>query len=191
MRYILDEDGYIYGVSSNPIECDNKDYIEYTGTVPEGYDTIEQWATTANIRAYKIVNGQLVYDADRAAALEAEWTGCVDLSKVLSEGTIESYLLAANGYVRFTNGFQIAWITKTVTAGGNAWGNVYYSDHDLGNWAAPFETCYISTPYCNSGLYWCTITNVTATSAGTERCFRPNNGTASIYIGAIGFGKWK
>lgn len=110
---------------------------------------------------------------------------------VQNMGDIDSYLFDENGYVRFTNGFQIAWITKTVTAGGNAWGNVYYSDHDLGNWAAPFETCYISTPCCNSGLFWCTITGYNALSAGSVRCFRPNNGTASIWVGVIGFGKWK
>ena len=76
MRYILDDSGYIYSVSCNPIECNNKGCTGYTGSVPEGYDSIELWATTANIRAYKIVNGNLTYDADRAAALEAEWSQC-------------------------------------------------------------------------------------------------------------------
>lgn len=191
MRYILDDDGYIYGVSSNPIECDNKGYIEYTGATPDGYDSLEIWATTANIRAYKIVDGNLVYDANRAAALEAEWTGCVDLSKVLSEGTIDSYLLATNGYVRFTNGFQIAWIYTSVTAGGTQWGNVYFSDHTLPDWVVPFSVIFSWNGTVNAGTFWATFNGATTTSAGKVRCFRPNNGTAGVGIYVIGFGKWK
>lgn len=83
MRYILDDSGYIYSVSCNPIECDSKGCTGYTGAVPEGYDSIEQWATTANIRAYKIVNGNLTYDANRAAELEAEWNQCESLLDAL------------------------------------------------------------------------------------------------------------
>ena len=83
MRYILDDSGYIYSVSCNPIECDSKGCTGYTGAVPEGYDSLEIWATTANIRAYKIVSGNLVYDADRAAALEAEWNQCESLLDAL------------------------------------------------------------------------------------------------------------
>jgi hypothetical protein len=74
MRYILDDSGYIYSVSCNPIECNNKGCTGYTGAVPEGYDSLEHWATTANIRAYKIVSGNLTYDSTRAAALEEEWS---------------------------------------------------------------------------------------------------------------------
>lgn len=70
MRYELDGNLYIskvfFGCMSGLCE-------EYTGTVPEGYTTLEDWATNANIRAYKIVDGNLVYDADRDAELQAEW----------------------------------------------------------------------------------------------------------------------
>lgn len=86
MRYILDDNGYIYSVSCNPIECDSKGCTEYTGATPEGYDSIELWATTANIRAYKIVDGNLVYDEARAAALEAEWSSITGNKTLLFEG---------------------------------------------------------------------------------------------------------
>lgn len=82
MRYILDSEGYIHSVSCSHIECDTTG-TEYTGSVPEGYDSIEIWATTANIRAYKIVDGNLVYDADKAAALEAEWATCGSIASQL------------------------------------------------------------------------------------------------------------
>lgn len=73
MRYILDDLGYISTVSCNSIECDSGTCVEYTGSIPEGYDSLLDWATDANIRAYKIVDGNLTFDADRDAALQAQW----------------------------------------------------------------------------------------------------------------------
>ena len=90
MRYILDSEGYIHSASCSHIECDTTG-TEYTGAVPEGYDSLEIWATTANIRAYKIVDGQLVYDANRAAALEAEWNQCESLLDALFYKSGDTY----------------------------------------------------------------------------------------------------
>ena len=73
MRYILDDNGYIDSISCTPFECKDKGCTEYTGTIPEGYSSLEEWATTANIRAYKIVNGNLTFDGARDTALQAEW----------------------------------------------------------------------------------------------------------------------
>lgn len=72
MRYILDDLGYIEAVSCTLIECEFKDSIEYKGLIPLGYYSLEEWATKGNIRAYKIVDGNLTYDPDRAAALQLE-----------------------------------------------------------------------------------------------------------------------
>jgi len=70
VRYELDGNGYVckvfFGCMSGLCE-------EYTGTVPEGYETLEDWAVSTNIRAYKIVDGNLVYDAERDEELQAEW----------------------------------------------------------------------------------------------------------------------
>ena len=73
MRYILDDNGYIESVSCTPIVCNNKGCTEYTGNVPEGYSSIEEWATTANVRAYKVVNGQLVYDSAKDTELSEKY----------------------------------------------------------------------------------------------------------------------
>ena len=70
MRYILDSNGYIESVSCTPIVCNNKGCTEYTGNVPEGYSSLEEWATTANVRAYKVVDGQLVYDSAKDTELQ-------------------------------------------------------------------------------------------------------------------------
>lgn len=72
MRYILDDNGYVESVSCNHIECDFKGCTEYKGLIPLGYYSLEEWAIKGNIRAYKIVDGNLTYDPDRAAAIESE-----------------------------------------------------------------------------------------------------------------------
>lgn len=74
MRYILDDSGYIEEVTFGAmIECNNKGCTEYTGTIPDGYTSLVEWSDNANIRAYKIVDGNLTFDADRDAELQAEW----------------------------------------------------------------------------------------------------------------------
>lgn len=73
MYYILDEDGYIEAVSSHFIECFNKTCTEYKGTIPEGYETLDDWILNANIRAYKLDDDEnLIFDEARAAFLELE-----------------------------------------------------------------------------------------------------------------------
>lgn len=73
MRYILDNNGYVELCSETHIECNGRGCTEYTGEVPAGYESLEDWAINANIRAYKIVDGNLVYDANRCSILEAQF----------------------------------------------------------------------------------------------------------------------
>ena len=74
MRYILNDNGYIQAVSfNNLLECQNKTCTEYTGTVPTGYENLAIWSETANINAYKIVNGNLVFDSEEDARLQSLW----------------------------------------------------------------------------------------------------------------------
>lgn len=72
MRYILDDTGYIDSVSCTPFNCKDKSCQEYIGTIPSGYNSLEEWALNANIRAYKIVDNNLVYDSAKDAEIEAE-----------------------------------------------------------------------------------------------------------------------
>jgi hypothetical protein len=74
MFYILDDSGYIEATSSHFIECKNKTCTEYKGTIPSGYDSLDDWVLNANIRAYKIdSSGNLVFDAGRDATLKTQW----------------------------------------------------------------------------------------------------------------------
>lgn len=74
MFYILDSLGYIEATSSHYIERDNKTCTEYKGSIPSGYETLDDWVLNANIRAYKIdTSGNLVFDSAREAALQEEY----------------------------------------------------------------------------------------------------------------------
>lgn len=77
MRYELDSNGYICKVFFG---CLSGTCTEYEGEVPTGYETLEEWATNANIRAYKIEDNNLVYDETRNAELESEWARCTGIN---------------------------------------------------------------------------------------------------------------
>jgi hypothetical protein len=84
MRYILKDTGYIEAISfTHGIECNNKGCIEYTGSVPDGYDNLAEWSDNANINAYKIVDGNLTYDSEEDARLQELWA---NQGNVASEG---------------------------------------------------------------------------------------------------------
>ena len=67
MRYELDGNGYVNKVFFG---CNSGTCTEYTGDVPTGYETLEKWSEEANIKAYKVVDGQLVYDSAKDAELQ-------------------------------------------------------------------------------------------------------------------------
>lgn len=70
MRYILDSKGYIEETTfGGIIICNDKECTEYVGSIPEGYDSLEDWNENATIQAYKIVNGNLVFDEERELEL--------------------------------------------------------------------------------------------------------------------------
>lgn len=76
MRYILNAEGYVIDLFFG---CSGEGCTEYTGAVPEGYISLDEWADTANINAYKIVDGNLVYDAVKDAELTAFNNECENL----------------------------------------------------------------------------------------------------------------
>lgn len=73
MRFEVDKNGY---VSCILYGCYTGSCMEYTGRVPnepEAYEDIDDWADRAKTQAYYLDhNGNLAYDANRAAALPEE-----------------------------------------------------------------------------------------------------------------------
>lgn len=70
MRYDIDAEGYITDVYFN---CNSGTCVEYTGTIPDSYSSLEEWAEKACIRAYKIVEGNLVFDENKYNELQEIW----------------------------------------------------------------------------------------------------------------------
>ena len=77
MRYRIDGNNYITDVYFN---CHSGYCTAYVliedggkGTIPDGYISLEDWAENANIRAYKIVDGNLVFDPNRDEILRTQF----------------------------------------------------------------------------------------------------------------------
>ncbi len=100
MRYILDDSGYIDSVSCTPFNCKDKSCTEYTGAIPDGYESIAEWAQNANIRAYKLVGGNLTFDAAKDAELTAEWAQCTSGKNIITVKLGTNYTMTNNEYVQ-------------------------------------------------------------------------------------------
>lgn len=76
LRYILDKDGYVCHSSlGGLIICDLGECTEYNGEVPEGYEDIKEWydEELERLNAWKIVDGNLVFDNAKYSELEKKW----------------------------------------------------------------------------------------------------------------------
>ena len=124
MRYILNRSGYIYNVSFGAeISCSLGNCTEYTGKIPNGYSSIEEWHDEEidRLNAWKVVDGNLIFDSNRAKELEricseqSEKNRCVtkcELDDVISN--IEKN----GGEIRASNSKEIASILPTRSANG-------------------------------------------------------------------------
>lgn len=124
IRYEIDENNYISAVYFN---CYGSACAEYTGTIPDGYTSLEDWASNATIQAYKIVDSNLVYDSVRDEQLQAQW------EEELQNNTPKEYELPTAsattlGGVKVGAGLAINEGVLSATGGGTAdsidWSNV-------------------------------------------------------------------
>ena len=70
MRYIADSAGYVKEVSFGAvITCGGSECVEYTGVVPEGYTSPEDWfnACGGELWRWMIVDGNLTLDPSAEA----------------------------------------------------------------------------------------------------------------------------
>lgn len=101
MRYKIDLDGYIISVAFG---CYLNDCMEYTGTIPTGYNSLADWATYACINAYFIdSNGNLAYDAERERLLkEKEAQDATDNAVLKRKDLYESEAVLDSQYIKAT-----------------------------------------------------------------------------------------
>lgn len=107
MRYIANASGYLREVSFGAdITCGGTDCTEYTGAVPTGYTSLENWYCQEGEKLYrwKIVDGQLTMDSAAAAPAES-------MPPVVCEaGTSGVY-----SYRKWSDGTKECWCTATST----------------------------------------------------------------------------
>lgn len=118
MRYILDADGYVSICSETNITCENKTCTAYTGTVPDGYDSLIDWHTQERERlnAWKIENGNLVFDEDKYNQLKA-----------IYEAETKANTPAEGGIVKITLPTDLANLSTSY----NYFHPFNYSDNDV------------------------------------------------------------
>ena len=78
MRYIADSAGYVKEVSFGAvITCGDSECVEYTGAVPEGYTSLEDWfnACGGELWQWMIVDGNLTLDPSAEAPVEPTPSG--------------------------------------------------------------------------------------------------------------------
>ena len=107
MRYIANSDGYLQQVSFGAdIACNGKTCTEYTGEVPEGYKSLEEWyqAEAEKLCRWKIASGQLTLDSSAVVPVES-------MPPVVCEaGTSGVY-----SYRKWSDGTKECWCTATAT----------------------------------------------------------------------------
>lgn len=116
MRYELNNEGYVLNVFFG---CSSGNCTGYEGDVPEGYNSLEEWADTANIRAYKIVDGNLVYDENKDKELQAQYEKENEENCLATKAYVESKLGVGNQIIidEFSNLAQGLNIVKLENSG--------------------------------------------------------------------------
>ena len=133
-------------------------------------------------------NGTLKADSVDTAAIQDQ---AVTTPKLVNNAAyvVEKDMDANNGYIRYSDGTQIAWKRQSNGAAWTLWqSGIYYRDFSMGNWAKPFTS--ISSYWGASDNMQVTVNTggCTTTSAGDVRHIRPSNSgqTAVTIVTAIG-----
>lgn len=139
MRYIANSDGYLQQVSFGAdISCNGQDCTEYTGAVPDGYDSLEAWYLKEweHLYRWKIVSGELTLDGDTTSTKEAP--GAVD--RIVQQGEHNGWT-----YRIWQSGMAECWLHASEEAlnpsGYSLHSGFYY--HGI---ALNFPLAFIATP---------------------------------------------
>ena len=99
MLYKLDASGYVCAVAFG---CYLDNCAEYTGEVPSGYKSLDEWASSGCIQAYYIdVNGNLTLDFARKIELEnKQEQEAIDNSPVLRKDIFDTEEAIEGQYIR-------------------------------------------------------------------------------------------
>lgn len=121
-RYIVDKNGRVKYVSFGAtIVCEGNECVEYTGDVPSGYASLDEWfvAECDKLCQWKIVDGSLKYDGSVAIPED-----CVQTDFVIESGEIDGWR-----YRKWSSGYCELWTKKNIRPSESIEdGNICYSD---------------------------------------------------------------
>lgn len=154
MRYIVNSDGYLMQVSFGAdIACDGQNCTEYTGTVPDGYDSLEDWYSQESEKLYrwKISSGNLTLDSSATAPVDTD-------SLAALEAKLQNYLPLAGG--KMTGDLQtsarLRLNTARSTAFGAGEGNIVQA---ITNAADGYATPFFSAVFNGTRVYGLDLRN--------------------------------
>lgn len=196
MRYELGSDGYISKVFFG---CHSGNCTLYEGTIPSGYSTLEEWSEKANIQAYKIVNGQLVYDSARNNELRTLWN-IQDEEDKIKKYIYERGANNNGSWIKYVDGTMEVWQRYAVNfSGPTEWGSMYaYSITNILNYPQAFidipaVSVTLSADQVNGWLCTNAETGVESTSRPCGyQLVRPTKKTPGFTcLHVIAKGRWK
>lgn len=106
MRIITDSDGRVLDVSFGAlISCGGQDGTDYTGTVPTGYTSLEDWFIKEADKLYRwtVVDGELTLDSSAVAPVDLPVA-----DYIVEQGTSGIWT-----YEKWNSGKAVCWGTKT------------------------------------------------------------------------------
>lgn len=179
MRIITDSDGRVLDVSFGAlISCGGQDGADYTGTVPTGYTSLEDWFIKEADKLYRwtVVDGELTLDSSATAPTDK----LPAADYVVEQGTsgIWTYEKWASGKIKMKG-------RTTTTLSSSGWstsGSAYYNS--LSSRAFPFTLA--SVTYFNwyiqgeSGYMMFTMSNPSSSSEGIS-----TTGTGNLAVGRL------
>ena len=197
MRYELGSDGYISKVFFG---CHSGSCTLYEGTIPSGYKTLVEWSEKANIRAYKITNGNLVYDSAKNTALQTQWN--TEETNAKTSNYISSKGSNSNGnWIKYVDGTMVTYqrYKATLSSTPDEWGSLYaYSITNIKNYPQTFkELPTLSVTLSATGKNGWLCTNVeTGEETTSKPCgyqlIRPTKTTLeNVYLNVVAYGRWK
>lgn len=187
MRYIADSNGYIKEVSFGAeITCGGSSCVEYTGSVPSGYTSLEAWYIdhVTTLYKWKIVSGNLTKDTSATAPVPD-----LDIATLVTHtGTIKR-LPTVYSLLEYTGLVTSACTTQEFVTAMKANSVVHFTNNKS-------RTIYLTDAPCSTGCAtfqkgWsnvnCTGTIVDA-STGCVYSYKYAEGRDNNGWRALGFG---
>ncbi len=114
-----------------------------------------------------------------------------EINTINEDVIIDKVLNKNEGYIKYENGYMRQWKTLKVKAGGTKYGELYYSDHIIGNWIQPFTNLFGVKSSADKIQFWTSEGGQNNTSAGTVRTYRPENTITDTTLYLEAHGLWK